>query len=80
MKVADLSSILARLDARIHTLFTWFKFTSEDIHDQHTLSIINLKDTYFDERQLIPLIITRARIQRTEKAVKVATESLEHHY
>lgn len=70
MKVADLSSILARLDARIHTLFTWFKFTSEDIHDQHTLSIINLKDTYFDERQLIPLIITRAAYNEQKKLSK----------
>ena len=74
MKVADLDSLLQRLDDRIHTLLTWFEFTSNDIQDHHPLSIINLKDTHFDERQSIPLIITRAAYN-TQKRLSKSQQS-----
>lgn len=74
MKVADLDSLLQRLDDRIHTLLAWFEFTSNDIQDHHPLSIINLKDTHFDERQSIPLIITRAAYN-TQKRLSKSQQS-----
>ncbi len=70
MKVADLDLLLRRLDDHIHTLLTWFEFTSNDIQDHHPLSIINLKDTHFDERQSIPLIITRAAYNKQKRLSK----------
>lgn len=70
MKVADLDPLLRRLDDHIHTLLTWFEFTSNDIQDHHPLSIINLKDTHFDERQSIPLIITRAAYNKQKRLSK----------
>ena len=70
MKDTDLDSILQRLDDRIQTLLTWFEFTSNDIQHHRPLYVINLKDTHFDERQLIPLIITRAAYNEQKKLSK----------
>ena len=70
MKDTDLDSILQRLDDRIQTLLTWFEFTSNDIQHHRPLYVINLKDAHFDERQLIPLIITRAAYNEQKKLSK----------
>lgn len=70
MNDTDLDSILQRLDDRIQTLLTWFEFTSNDIQHHRPLFVINLKDTHFDERQLIPLIITRAAYNEQKKLSK----------
>lgn len=58
-----LHPLMIRLDNCVHTLRSWFTFTSKPATPHYPLEIINLKFASLDERQLIPLIVTRAKYE-----------------
>lgn len=72
-----LHPLMLRLDNCVHTLRSWFTFTSKPATPHHPLEIINLKFASLDERQLIPLIVTRAKY---EEHKKLQTSSKGSHY
>ena len=55
--------LMIRLDNCVHTLHSWFTFTSKPATPHYPLEIINLRFASLDERQLIPLIVTRAKYE-----------------
>lgn len=56
-----LHPLIIRLEDRLSTLRTWFKFTDDYPFSQPVFQIINLKYATLSERQLIPLILARAK-------------------
>ncbi|QGS10195.1 ATP-binding protein [Schaalia odontolytica] len=72
-----LHPLMLRLDNCVHMLRSWFTFTSKSETPHHLLEIINLKFASLDERQLIPLIVTRAKYVEHKR---LQTSSKGSHY
>lgn len=69
IRTSDIESLLTRLDDCIYIFYRWFDFISDDLHKRRTLHIINLENATFNERQLIPLIVTHEAYNRRKKGL-----------
>ena len=69
IRASDIESLLTRLDDCIYILRRWFTPISDNVHECKPLHIINLETATFNERQLIPLIVTYAAYNRRKTAI-----------